>query len=53
MLKAGEKLSHYEIISAIGKGGIGGVFLEQDTKRAEPRFRKMLKSLSLPESKFI
>ena len=32
MLQSGEKLSHYEIISAIGKGGMGEVFLAQDTK---------------------
>ena len=32
MLKSGEKLSHYKIVSAIGKGGMGEVFLAQDTK---------------------
>ena len=32
MLKSGEKLLHYKIISAIGKGGMGEVFLAQDTK---------------------
>ncbi|MBK6725101.1 MAG: serine/threonine protein kinase [Acidobacteria bacterium] len=32
MLASGEKLSHYKIISAIGKGGMGEVFLAQDTK---------------------
>ncbi|MEQ1643684.1 MAG: protein kinase [Pyrinomonadaceae bacterium] len=32
MLTSGEKLSHYKIVSAIGKGGMGEVFLAQDTK---------------------
>ena len=32
MLTVGETLSHYKIVSAIGKGGMGEVFLAQDTK---------------------
>ena len=32
MLKIGDNISHYKIISAIGKGGMGEVFLAQDTK---------------------
>ncbi|MBK9528650.1 MAG: protein kinase [Acidobacteria bacterium] len=32
MLTSGEKLSHHKIVSAIGKGGMGEVFLAQDTK---------------------
>ena len=32
MISPGEKLSHYKIISAIGAGGMGEVFLAEDTK---------------------
>ena len=31
-LKAGQKLTHYEIIESIGKGGRGEVFRARDTK---------------------
>lgn len=32
MLSAGEKLSHYQIISAIGAGRMGEVYLAEDTR---------------------
>ncbi len=32
MLKPGEKLSHYNIISSIGAGGMGEVYLAEDTR---------------------
>ena len=32
MPKSGENISHYKIVSAIGAGGMGEVFLAQDTK---------------------
>ena len=32
MLTPGENFSHYKIISAIGAGGMGEVFLAEDTR---------------------
>ena len=32
MLKPGENISHYKIVSAIGAGGMGEVFLAEDTR---------------------
>ncbi len=32
MPEIGEKISHYTIISAIGSGGMGKVFLAEDAK---------------------
>jgi serine/threonine protein kinase len=34
MLEAGKHLEHYRILQKIGKGGMGEVFLSQDTKIA-------------------
>ena len=31
-LDAGSEISHYKILSSIGKGGMGEVYLAQDTK---------------------
>ena len=31
MAKPGDKVKHYEILEQIGKGGMGEVFLAQDT----------------------
>jgi hypothetical protein len=31
MIKNGQKVGHYQIISALGAGGRGGVFLAQNT----------------------
>ena len=32
MIQPGSKLAHYEIVSALGKGGMGEVYPARDTK---------------------
>ncbi len=32
MLKPGQKFAHFEVISKLGEGGMGAVYLAQDTK---------------------
>jgi non-specific serine/threonine protein kinase len=44
MLKVGEQLSHYKILSAIGAGGMGEVFLAED-----PRLHRRVAIKILPE----
>ncbi len=45
MIAQGTKLGHYEIISPIGAGGMGEVFLAEDT-----RLRRQVALKVLPES---
>ncbi len=42
MLKPGENISHYKIVSAIGAGGMGEVFLAEDTRLDRKVAIKML-----------
>jgi serine/threonine protein kinase len=42
-LESGSKIGHYKIISPIGKGGMGEVFLAQDTKlNSKSRYQKRI-----------
>ena len=44
-MKPDKMISHYKIISAIGKGGMG----EFDDLRGDPPFKAILKRANLPE----
>ena len=54
LVSVGARLGRYEIRTQIGAGGMGEVYLAQDTKldskvALNPRFKEMLKRLNLPE----
>jgi eukaryotic-like serine/threonine-protein kinase len=52
MLRSGARLSHYKIISAIGAGGMGEVYLAEDTKlEREVALKVLLDAVSSDEDR--
>jgi serine/threonine protein kinase len=46
-LSSGEQLGHYKIVSMIGKGGMGEVYLGTDTRSIIPTFARCMMSVRI------
>ncbi len=52
-LAKGERLAHYEIVSWLGKGGMGEVYLATDTRLQRPVALKLLSPHLLNDAQFV
>ncbi len=52
-LAQGERLAHYEIVSWLGKGGMGEVYLAMDTRLQRPVALKLLSPHLLNDAQFV